>query len=212
DGYRALYSPIDCGSWSGVMTYVKIPTDADQGFQLLSMPERIQNPELSNGGHLQIFDCNSFYLINSYVPFSNKEIAGAIDYRMKWDIRFRKCVVELSSLKPVIICGDLNIVHTQKDTCEKLLSQNRGCFYQWERDNFNALLSEADLIDTFRYLHPDEQAVSFHGIYRSMQIGNRIDYFLISRTMLHKLTASEILNDFGSRQSAPIIIHLNPNL
>lgn len=210
DGYRALYAPIDCGNNSGVMTYAKIPTNANPKFSSFSMPERVHTAELSEDGHLQIFDCYSFFLINAYVPFSNTSLAGAVDKRKNWDNLFRQCVVELSCRKPVIICGDLNVVHTKKDTCENLLTLNRGCFFEWERDNFNALFREADLVDTFRYLHPDVQAISFYGNYRSMQIGNRIDYFLMSRSMLPGLNISEILTDFGSGQSVPIAIDFNP--
>ena len=206
EGYSALYSPIDNGKNSGVMTYVKIPAGANPLFHSLSNHERVDTPELSEQGHLQIFNCNSFFLINAYVPFSNISLAGTVDIRKNWDNKFRKCVVELTSQEPVIICGDLNVVHTQKDTCEKRLSQNRGCFFEWERENFNALLSEADLVDTFRYLNPDKQAVSFYGNFRSMQIGNRIDYFLMSRSKLPNLNVSEILTDFGSGQSVPIAI------
>lgn len=105
-----------------------------------------------------------------------------------------------------------NVVHTEKDTCENRLFQNRGCFFEWERDNFNALISEADLVDTFRYLHPDEQAVSYYGNSRSMQVGNRIDYFLMSRSMLPGLNVSKILTAFGSGQSVPIAIDFIPNV
>ncbi len=210
DGYRALYAPIDCGSNSGVMTYAKIPADADPKFPSLSMPERVHTVELSKDGHLQIFDCNSFFLVNAYVPFSNTSLAGAVEYRQDWDMKFRECMVELASQKPLIICGDMNIVHTPKDTCEKRFTQNRGCFFGWERENFNTLLSNGDLVDTFRHLHPDEQAVSFYGNYCSMQIGNRIDYFLMSRSMLPGLNISEILTAFGSGQSVPIAIVFNP--
>ncbi|MBD5246563.1 MAG: hypothetical protein HDS54_00140 [Barnesiella sp.] len=207
DGYRALYAPIDCGNNSGVMTYAKIPAVTNPNVSTLSKAERVHTIELSKDGHLQIFDCDSFFLVNAYVPFSNTSLAGAVDARKNWDNMLRNCIVECASLKPVVICGDLNVVHTQKDTCEKRLVQNRGCFFEWERDNFNALLREANLIDAFRYLHPDEQAVSFYGNYRSMQIGNRIDYFLISSSMLSGLIASEILSDFGNGQSAPVSIH-----
>lgn len=209
DGYRALYSPIDNGNVSGVMTFAKIPSESEPLFPSLSMPERVHTLELSYQGHLQIFDCNSFFLINAYVPFSNTSLDGMVDVRKNWDKRFRQCVVELSSRKLVIICGDMNVVHTEKDTFEKRLSQIRGCFFDWERENFSALLTEADMVDTFRYLHPDKQAVSFYGNFRSMQIGNRIDYFLMSRSMLPGLNVSEILSGFGSGQSVPIAIDFN---
>lgn len=209
DGYRSLYTSADSGGWSGVMTYARNPTGSDDTMPG-SMPGRITTGLLSENGHLQVFDCDAFFLVNAYVPFSDPDLSGAIQDRKDWDTGFRRLVVELSTRKPVIICGDMNVVHTQKDTCEKYLDQSRGCFYEWERGNFSMLLNEADLVDTFRSLHPDTQAVSFYGNYRTMQKGNRIDYFLMSRALLPGLIVSEILNGFGTRQSVPIYLRFNP--
>lgn len=206
DGYLALYSSIDCSENSGVMTYAKL----DPHMREEHLPERLDTLWLSTGGHMQAFVCNSFALINAYVPFSNLKLPGAIEYRQEWDVQFRHFVIELASRKPVIICGDLNIVHSPSDTCERRLVQRRGCFFDWERKGFNALLQQADLVDTFRYLHSHQQAVTFYGNYRSTGIGNRIDYFLMSRSLLPGLKESEILNGFGTRQSVPITLDFQP--
>lgn len=204
-GYRALFTSIDSGKWSGVITYAKNPTD----FPSLAMPERIPTPELSEEGHLQVFRCKTFALVNAYVPFANDKLEGADDYRREWDIRFRTFIKQLSKESPVVICGDLNVVHTIKDTYEDRLEQNRPNFSKWERDNFNALIKDADLIDIFRELYPDAEIPTFYGNYRSTNIGNRIDYFLISRSLLDDVATCDILSGFGTGQSVPIILEFN---
>ncbi len=208
EGYNTMFTVCDYGDMSGVMVYAKTDNEINPMLQWESLPKRILTPELSQDGHLQVFRCTDFFLINAYVPFANTQIDGAAEYRNMWDCKFRELIVSLSRELPVMICGDLNIVHTDKDTCEDKLIQNRPCFSTWERENFNKLLAEADLADAFRCFHPDLEKPTFYGNYRFLKIGNRIDYFIISRSMLSKVKDSEILTDFGSGQSVPITLDI----
>lgn len=177
-GYHAMFTFDDYGFMSGVVLYTRIIDGIEPILQLDTMPKRIQTPALSAEGHLQVYKCDKFILVNAYVPFANPKLEDAEEYRKAWDNQFRKLIVELSDELPVIICGDLNIVHTPKDTCEGKHILNRPCFSAWDRDNFDVLLSEANLVDTFRYLHPEDNKPSFYGNFRFLGIGNRIDYFL----------------------------------
>ncbi len=208
DGYHPMFTVCDYGDMSGVMTYAKIESGIDPILQWDNFPKRILTPELSQDGHLQVYRADNFYLINAYVPYANAQIEGAAYFRNVWDSKFKELVINLSKELPVIICGDLNIVHTKKDTCEDKLIQNRPCFSQWERDNFDRLLAEADLADAFRELHPDSEAPTYFGNFRFLKTGNRIDYFIVSRSILSKVTDSEILNDFGTGQSVPITLDI----
>lgn len=208
-GYHSLFIFDDYGSMSGVMIYTRVKEGIEPILQLDSMPKRILTPLLSAEGHLQIYDCGHFILANTYVPFANPQLEGAEEYRKVWDEQFRKLIVELSGKLPIIICGDMNIVHTDKDTFEDKYIQNRPCFSQWERDAFDALLSETNLVDAFRSIHPEERKPSFYGNFRFLGIGNRIDYFLISRSLLPDVIDCDVLTDFGTGQSAPIILTLN---
>lgn len=210
-GYHSLFTFDDYGSMSGVMLYTKIIDGIEPILQLDSMPKRIQTPALSAEGHLQVYNCGKFFLVNAYVPFANPKLEGYNEYRKTWDAQFSKLIVGLSDELPVIICGDLNIVHTDKDTCEEKHIQNRPCFSTWERADFDALLSEAKLVDAFRYLHPEDKKPSFYGNFRRLGIGNRIDYFLVSRSMLPELVESDVLTEFGTGQSAPIILTIRNN-
>lgn len=203
DSYRQLYEPQDRGDWSGVSIYAKLDSVA------MFMPDRIETPSLSLNGHLQAFDCKSFALINTYVPFGNLNLDGAVEYRRQWDIEIRSFVKELSSRLPVIICGDMNIVHTEYDNFERKLEQTRPNFTKWEHDNFNRLLSECDLVDPYRLLHPTEKKPTYYGAWRHLQMGNRIDYFLTSRSLMPSVVAAEILSDFGHGQSVPITLDIN---
>lgn len=212
DGYQALYSSVDSGNWSGVITYARIPDENSPNVRTFVMPQRINTPALSDQGHLQVFRCKNFALVNAYVPFANDKIKGAREYRSEWDYNFRQYILELSKETHVVICGDFNVVHTIKDTCESHLEQNRPCFSKWERDSFNLLLEEANLADAFREKNPDEITPTYYGYDRSSNAGNRIDYFIISRALLSGVVSSGILSQFDSGQSIPIILDFDPDI
>lgn len=201
EGYRQLIAPQDFGDWSGVSIYARLSSDFT--------PKRIETPELSSNGHLQAFDCQSFVFINAYVPFGNTSLDGAVEYRRQWDNAFRAFVRNLPSRLPVIICGDMNVVHTEYDNFGCKLEQPRPNFTRWERDNFIRLLSECDLVDPYRLLHPTEKKPTYYGAWRSSQMGNRIDYFLVSRSLLPSVEGAEILSDFGHGQSVPITLEMS---
>lgn len=210
DGYDTLYSAIDSGKWSGVITYVKISSEKNAASDSRNEFLRVDTTWLSDNGHLQVFRCNSFALLNTYVPFANTSLNGAVEHRMEWDNRFRQFVKNLARETPVVICGDLNVILSDKDTCELHYDQNKPCFTAWERNNLQQLLTEANLVDAFREINPDKIIPTFYGNFRHTGIGNRIDYFLISRHILNSEIRSEILTDFGTGQSVPIVLDFDP--
>lgn len=199
EDFDVLYNGMDGGSWSGVMTYARIR---------LPM-KRITTQTLSAGGHFQAFDCGGYTLANVYVPFANSQIAYAGEYRRSWDFDLRKFIEGVVYDKPVIMCGDFNVVHTALDTFEDRLEQPRPNFSKWERDNFDYLMKNADLVDVCRLQHQNKRAITFYGNYRDTSLGSRIDYILVSRSIANRVKFSDILNDFGTGQSVPILIDID---
>lgn len=196
DGYRVY---VDCADrWSGVATYVR------SGFD---------GKFVESDSHHLILEFDEFVLVNAYVPYANPKVPGYVERRKEWD----KWIIEFvrTHTKPVIICGDLNIVHTDLDSFYPSCVRNTGCYYQWERDDFNLLLSECNLVDSFRYLHPEKRAYTYfdtmHGIdYRAKDQGARLDYFLVSVSLMPYVIKSEILSPL-SAPSNPILLDLQLN-
>ena len=195
DGYNCL---CDCADqWSGVATYCR---------------DGLSYSFMESDSHHLVMEFESFVLINAYVPYSNKSVPGFIERRKEWD----KWIVNFvkNQLKPVIMCGDLNIVHTALDTFQAKYEQNTGCYYAWERDDFNRLLEEGNMFDSFRFKHPYKQGYTYfdtmHGAnYRALNQGTRLDYFIISERLKPYLVKSDILSGFGSAPSVPILLDIN---
>lgn len=196
DGYR-VYA--DCSDrWSGVATYVRSFLDGKF---------------IESDSHHLILEFDDFVLVNAYVPYSNPKVPGYVERRKEWNKWINEFVKKLT--KPMIICGDLNIVHTDLDSFYPSCVRNTGCYYHWERDDFNHLLSACKLVDTFRRLHPDERSYTYfdtmHGVdYRVTNQGTRLDYFLVSESMMPCVKKSEILSPL-SAPSNPILLDLQLN-
>lgn len=196
NGY--LHSAYCSDRWSGVTTYWR---------------EELRPMVLEADTYHLALNFGQCVLVNAYVPYSNPKVPGYIERRKEWDkwiIKFVK-----AQYKPVIICGDMNIVHSDLDSFYTSCVRNTGCYYQWERDDFNQLLSECKLVDTFRRLHSRERAYTYfdtiHGVdYRAPNQGSRLDYFLVRESLMPCVIKSEILSPL-SAPSNPIILDFKLN-
>ena len=135
-----------------------------------------------------------------------------LDYRSEWDEVFRNYVLELEDKKPVVICGDLNIAHTEIDLARHKENYNKTSGHtQIEIDGFDRLLA-AGFIDTFRKLYPDEVKYSWWNYkYRARErnVGWRIDYFLTSMQLQNHIGDSLIYNEYSGSDHCPIGLKIN---
>jgi exodeoxyribonuclease-3 len=71
------------------------------------------------------------------------------------------------------------------------------------------MIKGMNLVDTFRYLHPETVKYSYWSNFfnsRAKNKGWRLDYFLISDKMKSRLKKSDILVDQMGSDHAPIIL------
>lgn len=148
----------------------------------------------------------NFYLINVYVPNSQRELVR-LDYRKKWDEHFLKYLQKLEKKKPLVICGDFNVAHTEIDLANPKSNYNKTAgFTQVEIDGFTDFI-DAGFIDTFRELHKEGGHYTFWSYMfnaRKKNIGWRIDYFLISANLKSKLEKAFILPEVLGSDHCPV--------
>ncbi|MFT7230614.1 MAG: exodeoxyribonuclease-3 [Bacteroidia bacterium] len=142
-----------------------------------------------------------FYLINVYVPNSGAGLKR-LDYRAAWDEAFKSYLSDLQKVKPIIVTGDFNVAHAAIDLKNDKSNYNKTSGYtQKEIDGLDGILS-IGLKDSFRELNPEEVKYSFWSTRfnaRASNAGWRIDYFLVSDSLMPKVTSAFIDNDtFGS--------------
>ena len=113
--------------------------------------------------------------------------------------------------KPVIICGDFNVAHSEIDLANPKTNHNSAGFTDQEREKFGALL-DSGFTDSFRALHPDEQKYSWWSYKthaRERNAGWRIDYFLVSENASERITRAEIRNDIYGSDHCPIELEID---
>jgi exodeoxyribonuclease-3 len=111
--------------------------------------------------------------------------------------------------KPVFFGGDLNVAHQPMDLARPKANYNKTPGYtQTEIDGFTNLL-QAGFLDSFRHLHPDRVEYSwwsYRGGARENNIGWRLDYWVVSERMAHRLEASRIHPEVSGSDHVPVSV------
>jgi exodeoxyribonuclease-3 len=150
-----------------------------------------------------------FYLVNVYVPNSQRELTR-LAYRQQWDRDFLRYLRRLEKKKPVIFCGDLNVAHTELDLANPQANVKNHGFTPEERAGFRAFVA-AGFVDTFREF---EQGGGHYTWWspmsgaRARNVGWRIDYFLVSAALRPKLKRAFIRPDVHGSDHCPVGIEL----
>lgn len=162
-------------------------------------------------GRVITAEFEKFYLVTVYTPNSGQGMSR-LDYRATWDESFKDHLVALNEMKPVIVCGDLNVAHTEKDIARPKANYNKTSGYtQTEIDGLDNLLG-AGFIDSFRVFYPEEVKYSWWNYKfqaRERNVGWRIDYFLTSEELKDQLKSAEIHNDRFGSDHCPVSIELD---
>ena len=176
----------------------------------LSFQYGIGIPEHDNQGRAITCEFEDFYVLNVYVPNSGSELAR-LPYRMTWDAALLAYIKELEKKKPVVYCGDMNVAHRPIDIKNASSNYNRTAGYmQEEIDGMDTYLNSG-LIDTFRSLHPNEVKYSwwsYRANARENNVGWRLDYFLVSESLIPRVRESFILNDVHGSDHCPVGIEI----
>jgi len=197
-GYHQYYNSAEEKGYSGVAILSKK--------EPISIAYGMGIDEHDQEGRLLCAEFESFYLVNVYVPNSGQKLLR-LDYRKQWDADFLNYLKKLKKLKPVVLCGDLNVAHQAIDLKNDKANYNKTAGYmQVEIDGMNNFLA-AGFVDSFRKLNPDKVAYTFWSYRfkaRERNTGWRIDYFLVSNALLEKINSVEVLSEIYGSDHCPI--------
>lgn len=150
-----------------------------------------------------------FYLVNVYVPNSQRELTR-LKYRQTWDRDFLRYLKALEVRKPVAICGDMNVAHKEIDLANPRANVRNHGFTPEERAGFERMV-KAGFIDTFREFEPGGGHYTWWspmaGV-RARNIGWRIDYFLVSPALRPNLKSAFIRSHVLGSDHCPVGIEL----
>jgi len=166
--------------------------------------------EHNREGRMITAEFDTFYLVTAYVPNAGRGLV-TLDKRMDWDPRLREHVKALDKVKPVIICGDMNVAHKEIDLKNPKTNKKNAGFTQEERDGFTELL-EAGFVDSFRHFYPEKKDAFTFWTYmmgcRAKNVGWRLDYFLVSSRLLPKVADSLVRDQVFGSDHCPITLLL----
>lgn len=152
------------------------------------------------------------YYVTVYTPNSKDDLAR-LPYRYKvWDKAFLQYLSWLESKKPVIACWDLNVAHRPIDLARPKQNTMSAGFTKEEREWMDNFL-DAGFIDTFRYKYPklEEKYTwwSYRAWARARNVGWRIDYFLISKSLKNHLVDAKTRDDILWSDHCPVEIEID---
>lgn len=130
-----------------------------------------------------------------------------LEYRKIWEDEFKEYLIKIDKIKPVIICGDLNVAHKEIDLKNPKTNRHNAGFTDEERDKMTNLLNSG-FVDSYRYLYPEKENAytwwSYMGKAREKNIGWRIDYFLVSDRIKEKINEAYIFENILGSDHCPV--------
>ena len=151
-------------------------------------------------GRASVLEYDDFDLIHVYAPVGtgNKaKLNEKLEY-LKNLISFAKRISE----KDLIIAGDFNIAHKEKDISDL---DTKITFTAEEREILDQLESYG-FVDAFRLFNKDDKQYTSwkNQEARDNNEGSRLDYFFVSKSLEDKVKSCTILDEIKGSKHAPI--------
>ena len=197
-GYYQYYNYAERKGYSGTAIFTKK--------EPLKVSYGIGIEEHDKEGRVITLEFDKFYMVNCYTPNSGRELAR-LEYRMTWEDEFKKYLIKLDKQKPVIICGDLNVAHTEIDLKNPKSNRKNAGFTDEERSKIDSLLNTG-FTDSFRKMYPDKEGAYTWWSYmfnaRANNAGWRIDYFLVSDRISKNIKDAYIYSEIMGSDHCPV--------
>ena len=202
EGYKSYWNSAEKKGYSGTAIFTKKkPINVTYG---------IGKEEHDKEGRVITLEYKDFYIVTIYTPNSKKELER-LEYRMTWEDEIRKFLLKLNEIKPVIICGDLNVAHKEIDLKNPKTNRRSAGFTDEEREKMTELLN-AGFVDSFRYVYPEKTNSytwwSYIGRARDRNAGWRIDYFITSKSIATKIKDAIIYSDIYGSDHCPVGLNI----
>ena len=201
-GYHQFWNSAEKKGYSGVAVFTKA--------EPLSVTYGLGVEDHDHEGRVITAEYEDFYLVCCYTPNAQNELKR-LDYRMTWEDDFRAYLQKLDAVKPVILCGDLNVAHQEIDLKNPKTNRRNAGFTDEEREKMTDLLS-AGFSDTYRTLYPEKVEYSWWSYRfkaREKNAGWRIDYFIVSNRLMDRVADAKIHTEVFGSDHCPVELTLH---
>ena len=202
-GYHHFWYPAQKKGYSGTAIFSKKqPLHVEYGCGIAPYDQE---------GRVIRADFEDFSVISAYFP-SGSSGDERQAFKMKFLEDFQEYANQLKLQIPnLLICGDYNICHRAIDIHNPKSNAKSSGFLPEEREWMENFMN-AGFVDTFRHLNPDPHHYtwwSYRAGARSKNLGWRIDYHLITKTMESKIKRAAILPEAKHSDHCPILLELD---
>jgi len=202
-GYAVIWNPAERGGYSGVATLYKN--------QPLSIITDIGVDKFNVEGRVIGTKYPDFLLFNVYFPNGQRD-EERLTYKLDFYAHFLEMCDRLHDEEEnIIICGDFNTAHREIDLRNPKENEKNSGFLPEERAWIDKYL-EHKFFDVYRYLYPDKVEYTWWTYRfgaRARNVGWRLDYFLVSETMLGRVKDVVIHNEINGSDHCPVSMFLD---
>jgi exodeoxyribonuclease III len=187
---------------------------------ILGMPEDLREKyrmsddtygDPNTEGRVITAEYDELYVSTVYTP-NAKDDLSRIPLRHKlWDPAFLAYMKRLEEDKPVVFCGDLNVAHTPDDLANDKQNEGKKGYTEEEREGIDHLV-DAGFVDTFRMFTKGKGHYTWWSHFsaaRERNIGWRIDYFFVSKSLVPHVKRARIHADIFGSDHCPISLELD---
>ena len=200
-GYHGYFHYAEKKGYSGVGIYSKRKPDA--------VIVGLGIAEFDSEGRYLEAQFGNLSVISLYLPSgSSGEERQAVKF--KFMAAFMPHLRELhASGREVLICGDWNIAHTEKDLKNWRGNKKNSGFLPEERAWLTELFNEVGFVDVFRKLHPELEAYTWwsnRGQAWAKDVGWRIDYQIATPGIAQQALTTSIYKEQRFSDHAPLTV------
>jgi len=201
-GYDCYIHSANKKGYSGVAILSKIkPQNVEYGCGI---------DEIDFEGRVIRADYKYFSVMSVYFPSGS---SGDLrqEFKFKFLDLFATYIHNLRNKIPnLIICGDFNICHKPIDIHNPVRNKNTSGFLPEERDWMDKFI-ESGFADVFRIENKEPHNYtwwSYRANARAKNLGWRIDYIMINRTIISKFKRSVILSKAKHSDHCPVLLEI----
>ena len=170
-------------------------------------PERpaFAHPEFDYENRIVTVSLPGLTVASVYVPNGGKDFPAKMRFLTSLEQFAAQSATESAA---VVVCGDLNIARTDMDVHPKERKPRGIGQLPEERALLEQIISHG-LVDVGRALDPDnDQMFTWWAPWRNMRernIGWRLDYFLVTRSIFETVRSCVVQNNVGTSDHAPVV-------
>ena len=203
---QVYWNPAERPGYSGVATFCReTPLEVQMG---------LEDPRFDVEGRVIRTVYPDFTLFNVYFP-NGQRGHERVTYKLDFYARLLEVCDQLHAQgKAVIITGDFNTAHRPIDLANPRQNATTSGFLPEERVWIDYYLAHG-FVDAFRDLYPEKIQYTwwtFISNARARNVGWRLDYFLVSSSLMPRVDNVEVHDDLEGSDHCPVTLYLKDRI